>query len=79
MEKLAQLRHEAGHTQRSLAEKVGVSAITVYRWEKGRQLPSIEDARRIAEVLGCSVDGLFGDPPAPRQRRRSRDGGAKAA
>lgn len=43
----------------SLAAQVGVSASFLYKIEQGERNPGIEDAKRIADFLGSTVDELF--------------------
>ena len=49
-------------TQARLAEAIGVSAITICRWENGSQTPSIPMCRTLCEFFGCSFDELLQDP-----------------
>lgn len=79
MLKLNEMRTKAGISRGDLAERVGVDEETIGRYERGEREPRISTLQLIARTLGCSIADLLGDPPAPRQRRRSRDGGAKAA
>jgi transcriptional regulator with XRE-family HTH domain len=44
-----------------LAYRIGRSTTTLWRYERGDASPDLETARRIARVLGTSVDGLFAD------------------
>lgn len=45
-------------TQQKLAKKIGVSLITIGRYERGERVPSIETAAKIAKALGCTIDEL---------------------
>ena len=56
---LRDLRIEAGLTQEVLAEKIGVSRQSVISIERGRFLPSIETALRLAAALDTTVETLF--------------------
>lgn len=56
-------RVQAGITQAELAAAVGVSRQSIISIERGRYIPSLQLALRVAEFFGCSVDTLF-------QRRR---------
>ena len=62
--KIAQRRKELGMTQEMLAEKLGLSAQAVSRWENGWNLPGIENIGLIAETLKMSSDALMGDDRA---------------
>ena len=46
-------------TQRGLAEEVGVGAPHISKIEAGRESPSDELLRSIAEVLACNFDELL--------------------
>ena len=49
----------SGMTKSELATKVGVSNVMMARYIQGKSVPSAIVARRIARVLGCTVDELF--------------------
>jgi len=51
-------RKQAGMTQETLAEKVGVARQTIAKWEGGESAPDLEMAGRLAEVLEVSLDDL---------------------
>lgn len=51
-------RNELKMTQSALAEKLGVDIMTVSRWERGRQEPSIETLKKLAVLFDCSIDYL---------------------
>ena len=59
MNRIKKYRKERGLTQRKLADKLYISLSTMSSWEHGRHYPSIPDAVRLAETLGCSLDSLF--------------------
>lgn len=44
-------RRALGLTQVALAEAVGTRPVIVGRWERGEALPTMDEARRLAEVL----------------------------
>jgi transcriptional regulator with XRE-family HTH domain len=46
--KIRKARREARLTQKQLAEKLGIEAITVSRWERGVTHPSVPTLERIA-------------------------------
>ena len=52
-------RLDRGMTQRALAEEVGVGTPHISKIEAGRESPSDELLRKIAEVLGCDFDELL--------------------
>jgi transcriptional regulator with XRE-family HTH domain len=55
MSQIKKLREKAGLTQRALAEKIGVSEITVRKWESGHRTPRLRRIRRLAKVLKCGI------------------------
>lgn len=46
-------------SQKDLAEKLGVTEVTVSRWLNGERDPSIETLNRIAETLGTTTSYFF--------------------
>lgn len=59
---IKQFRKSRGLTALELASKLGVREQTVFRYQSGEITPSLEMSRRIAEVLGVTVDELFPQP-----------------
>lgn len=57
--KIKQLRFRAGLTQEQLAEKLGLSAQAVSKWETAAAMPDITLLPLIAEEFGVSIDELF--------------------
>ena len=51
---LREARKAAGMSLRDLAQKVGVTAASINRYELGQRSPKIPIAKRIAEVLGVN-------------------------
>ena len=65
-ENLKHLRQSLPSTQRELARVLQVSPTTVCDWEQGKRLPSVEQALKLAEQLGVSVETLFyGEEESP--------------
>ncbi len=58
--RIADARHECGLTQKDLADKVGVTAQAVSKWERGSACPDISILDEIAETLEVSVSELLG-------------------
>ena len=54
--KIARLRK--GITQSELAEKIGINSIMISRYEVGTATPKIDVIKKIAEVLGVTIDEL---------------------
>lgn len=57
--RLKRLREKRGWTQQVLAEKVGVSRVTVAKIEIGNRKPSLELLYRLAKVLKVKVGDLL--------------------
>ncbi len=57
--KLYELRKQSGYTQDYIAEKLGVSAQAVSKWENDIACPDIMTLPHIAELYGITVDELF--------------------
>lgn len=58
--RLDQARKEKGLTQRELANKVGVTEVSMSRYINGTRVPSGPIVVNIAKALGISVDYLVG-------------------
>ena len=58
-QKIKQLRYKAGFTQEQLAERLGLSAQSVSKWETASSMPDISMLPVLAEVFGVSIDELF--------------------
>lgn len=57
--KIRQLRFKAGLTQEQLADKLGISAQSVSKWENAAAMPDITTLPLLAEIFGISIDDLF--------------------
>ena len=51
-------RQAAGMTQGQLAEVIGCRVKDISRWENGHVEPGVLTVKKIAQVLGCSMDEL---------------------
>ena len=56
--KIKLLRQKIGATQEQLGEKIGVSAQSISKWEKGDSLPDIEVLYNICNLYGVTLDYL---------------------
>ncbi len=61
--RITALRKEKGMTQEQLAEKVGVSAQAVSKWENDLSCPDISILAALSDALGVSTDELLGAQP----------------
>lgn len=64
MSTIKELRERAGLTQIEFAEAIGVTQSTVSQWEGGKICPNTAKLRKLAAVLGCSVDDLLKETEA---------------
>lgn len=58
-ERIKKFRKAKGFTQEQLASKIGVSVMTIRRFESGTREPKIKMLESIADVLEIPVSGLF--------------------
>lgn len=58
-ERLRELRKQSTYTQKELAEKLGVSTITIRQYEQGTREPNIERILRLALIFNVSTDELL--------------------
>ncbi|MBR1883923.1 MAG: helix-turn-helix domain-containing protein [Clostridia bacterium] len=56
---IAEKRKEKKLTQASLAEKLGVTAKTISRWENGNYMPDISLLKPLSDELGISINDLL--------------------
>lgn len=63
--KLLNARRARGMNQEELAEALGVSRQTIYKWESGITYPDIDMLGKIAEQLGVSASYLLGEGECP--------------
>ncbi len=59
------LRRAKGLSQAELARRAGITRQALSAIEAGRYVPSVAVALRLAHVLGCPVEDLFGFPMPP--------------
>ena len=59
------LRKEKGMTQEELANKVGVLAKTVSKWECGKGLPEVVFMEPLCQILGITVNELLAGESIP--------------
>ncbi len=57
--RIREVRKRLGWTQAQLAERVGISRVSIVAIERGHFLPTIETSLRISRALGVSVEELF--------------------
>ena len=64
-EYLSRLRKKRGYTQAQMAEKLEIPRSTYTNYETGNRSPDLDMVERISDILGCSLDELFGRRAAP--------------
>ncbi len=69
---LRKLRQEKQMTQEQVAEKIGVSAQSVSRWETGATFPDILLLPELAKLYSVLVDDLFKESPEGYKNYASR-------
>ena len=60
-ERLRTLRKERGMTARELADEIGVSYTTIYRWENGERIPDGFNMGKLMNVLGVRMKDIISD------------------
>ena len=74
-EKLKLFRKRAHFTQQELADAIGVSIMTVRRWEWNDRTPRLEEIEKIAAALGTTTDYLLNGESEPAQNEPSKNQG----
>ena len=67
--RLRAFRKKSGLNQTQLAEKIGVSLLTLFRWEKGERAPRVDEVKALAKALGVSEADLLNDSPPDNSGR----------
>lgn len=57
--KIKLLRHKYSMTQEQLANRLGISAQSISKWEKGTTMPDITLLPLLAEIFGITIDDIF--------------------
>ena len=60
MNNIKDLRVAKGLTQQQMADALGENRTTVTKWESTDAFPRADKLPQIADLLGCSIDQLFG-------------------
>ena len=61
-ERLTQLRHQRGLTQRALADAIGIHVSNIRRYEAGTNQPTLDVLRNLALTLATTTDHLVFEP-----------------
>ncbi|MBR1417492.1 MAG: helix-turn-helix domain-containing protein [Synergistaceae bacterium] len=67
-ERLKFARKKAGLTQEECADLIGVSIMTIRRWEWGERTPRVEELKRLAKALNVDVNELLNGPADTKAR-----------
>lgn len=59
-QRFSELRKHKGYTQEQIADKLGVTAQAVSKWENDLSYPDITLLPKIAELFGTTIDELLG-------------------
>lgn len=58
--KIKNLRLAAGMTQEEVARHMNVDYTTVCKWETGATYPRAQMLPKLADLLHCTIDALYG-------------------
>lgn len=73
-ERLKRIRKEKEMTQDSVAERAGVTATSISRWENGERDPTFRDVEKVAAALGVTMEELTREPKRGTGIRKIIDG-----
>ena len=73
--RISDLRKSKGMTQEQLAQRVGVTAQAVSKWENDLSCPDISILPQLAEALGVTTDELLGRAPIQPYETEAKAGG----
>jgi transcriptional regulator with XRE-family HTH domain len=60
---IRELREARGWTQLELGNKLGVTPVTVYNWERGQHMPTAPQLRALGLTLGVKMDDIDFEGP----------------
>lgn len=60
-ESIREARIKAGMSQKELAEKTGLAAVTIQQYERGVRQPRFENVKKISDVLNIPGVNIVGD------------------
>lgn len=67
-DRIKEARKKAGLTQKQLGFKIGVSSVTITRYERGERAPSTDQLKKIASALNIPITALITDAESSRHR-----------
>ncbi|KAA9295071.1 helix-turn-helix transcriptional regulator [Streptococcus anginosus] len=67
--RIRELRKQSRLSQQTLADQIGVFRNTISNWETGYSQISLENAKKVAEYFGVTIDYLLGSESDQTQYR----------
>lgn len=67
-DRIRTLRQQSNLSQQALGAQLGVSAVSVSKWERGQSQPDITTLTRLADIFGTTIDDLCGREPTPEEK-----------
>ncbi len=61
MNKLKTIRKQSGLKVKEIAEKMGVSRLTLWNYENGKRKPTFETIVKLSKIYGVSVSDFVSD------------------
>ena len=71
--RIAANRKRLGLTQDALAEKLGITAQAISKWENDLSCPDITMLPKLAEIFGISTDALLGREETPEAENKKKE------
>lgn len=67
------LRERKGLSQQNVADQMGITQQAVAKWEAGTCYPRGKTLDKLASILSCTIDELYGKSPPGAERKTNRD------
>lgn len=68
--RIKERREALGLTRVQVADRMGVSKVAVRKWETGMAMPNADKLPVLADLLGCTIDALYGrERPEGEERK----------
>lgn len=72
---LSRRRKELGITKKDLSKKVGISMVSLTKYEKGERLPSYENLNKLSKVLELDYDEISNILKNQKETKKERNYG----
>lgn len=79
MNRLKELRKEAGINQTELASRLGIVQSTLSHWEQGKYDIDNESLVKLAEIFDCSIDYILGRDRTQEKANAGAGGESRSA